>query len=168
MKEFQSNLNHLTLLISIIKPHLSKMSFWEVMEEQENQWFWHMLQCGLSKTTGLWSMSPVHTNGPMIEKPNMRELTMVFMLSMNMQYNGSINSKLVTNTFFQKFKSSLNFMVSLTSQELMRKNTSLFLIFGMKEERFISTKLKKFSNTEWMRQQSLNKKNKPLSEWQMS
>lgn len=55
-------------------------------------------------------------------------------------------------------------MVSLISQELMKNNMNLFQIFGMKEERFILMKSKKFSNTEWMKLQNFKNKNNQLSE----
>ena len=137
------------------------------MEELESLWFWHMLLCGLLKTIGFWSMSPVHINGPMIEKLNMKELTMVFMLFTNMLFNGLIKSKLAMNTFFQKFKLNLNFLVSLILLELMKKNMNQFPTFGMKEERFTLTILIKSSNTEWMKQPNSKKKNRQLWEWQM-
>ena len=107
-------------------------------------------------------MFPVHTNGLTIERPNMKELTMVFTLSTNMLFNGLINSKLVMNTFFQKFKSNLNFSVSLISQELMKNNTNQFPTFGMKEEKFTLMISTKSSNSEWMKQPNSKKKNNQL------
>ena len=107
-------------------------------------------------------MYPVPTNGLMIEKLNTRELIMVFMSFMNMLFNGLINSKLVMNTFFQKFKSNLNFSVSLISQELMKNNTNQFPTFGMKEEKFTLMISTKSSNSEWMKQPNSKKKNNQL------
>lgn len=84
----------------------------------------------------------------------MKELIMDFMLFMNTQFNGLINSKLVMNIFLEIFKSNLNYMVSSTLQEPTKKNMNQFLTFGMKEEKFISTKFKRSSNTEWTKQQN--------------
>jgi len=53
-------------------------------------------------------------------------------------------------------------MVSMISQELIKKNMNQFQIFGMKEEKFILIKLKKSFNTEWMKLQNQNNKNKQL------
>lgn len=100
----------------------------------------------------------------MIEKQNMKELTMDFTLFQNMQFNGLINLKLAMNIFFQKFKSNLNSLVSLISQELTKTNMNLFLTFGMKEEKFISIKSKKSSNIEWTKLPNSKKKNKLLLE----
>jgi len=107
-------------------------------------------------------MFPVHTNGLTIERPNMKELTMVFTLSTNMLFNGLINSKLVMNTFFQRFKSNLNFLASLISLEPTKKNTNLFPTFGMKEEKFTLMISTKSSNSEWMKQPNSKKKNNQL------
>jgi len=79
-----------------------------------------------------------------------------------MLFNGLINSKLAMNTFFQKFKLNLNFLVSLILLELMKKNMNQFPTFGMKEERFTLTILIKSSNTEWMKQPNSKKKNRQL------
>lgn len=149
-----------------IKHHLSRMSSWVEMVELESLWFWHMLLCGLLRTTGFWSMFPVHTNGLTIEKPNIKELTMVFTWYMNTLFNGLINSKLVMNTFFQRFKSNLNFLASLISLEPTKKNTNLFPTFGMKEEKFTLMISTKSSNSEWMKQPNSKKKNNQLWEWQ--
>jgi len=142
------------------------MSSWVEMVELESLWFWLMLLCGLLRTTGFWSMFPVHTNGLTIERPNMKELTMVFTWYMNTLFNGLINSKLVMNTFFRRFKSNLKFLVSLTSLEPMKKNTNQFPTFGMKEEKFTLMISTKSSNTEWMKQPNSKKKSNQLWEWQ--
>lgn len=55
-------------------------------------------------------------------------------------------------------------MESLISLVRMRKNMRQFLIFGMKEEKSILTRSKKFSSTEWTKQQNSKNKSKLLSE----
>lgn len=112
-------------------------------------------------------MFQVLTDGQMTDKPNTKEHTMDCTWFTNMPWNGWISLRLVMNICCLKFRSSLNCMVNSISQVLMRKSMSQFPICGMKEERFILIRLKKFSSTEWMKPPSSKKKNKQLSESQM-
>lgn len=123
-----------------------------------------MLLCGQLKITGLLLTFQVLINGLTTEMFNIKEPIMDYMLFHNMPYNGLINLKHVISIYFKIFNSNQNYMEKWILQELIRTNMSPFLIFGMKEEKFISIRSKKFSNIEWTNRLNLKNKNKQLKE----